>query len=105
MCNLHIWEEEVKHVLQVAAFVALALFAGPALAADAVPGFWTGFLDGFLSLLKLLVSPFIEVTIVAERFGPWAYAIGYYSGVLAFAGVAGLAASSTEAGPAEVRWG
>jgi hypothetical protein len=95
----------VKHVLQAAAFLALALFAGPALAADSVPGFWTGFLDGFLGLLKLLMSPFIEVTIVSERFGPWAYAAGYYSGVLAFAGTAGLAASSTEAGSVEVRWG
>ena len=72
----------MKQVLQVAAFVALACFAGPALAADAEPGFWAGLTDGFLSLLKLLVSPLLDVTIVPEDFGRWAYAIGYYVGDL-----------------------
>ena len=95
----------MKHVLQVVAFIALALFAGPALAADALPGFWTGFMDGFFSLLKLLASPFIDVVIVTEDFGPWAYAIGFYAGVLAFAGAAALAASSDDGEIAELRWG
>jgi hypothetical protein len=100
---LHISEFEVKPTLQAAAFVALALFAGPALAADAAPGFWMGFLDGFLSLLKLLLSPFVDVAIVTDDFGPWVYTIGYYAGVLSFAGSAGAAASSTDAMPPQVR--
>lgn len=95
----------MKHVLQMVAFIALALFAGPALAADALPGFWTGFLDGFLSLLKLLASPFMDVVVVTKDFGPWDYAIGYYGGVLAFASAAGMAASSGDGGAAQVRWG
>lgn len=93
----------MKHVLQVVAFFTLAFFAGPALAADAVPGFWTGFLDGSLSLLKLLASPFLDVRLVNDGFGPWVYAIGYYAGVLTFVSAAGLAASSAEAEPAQVR--
>jgi hypothetical protein len=94
----------MKTALHLAAFLALASFAGPALAAEAAPGFWTGFLDGFLSLLKLLASPFVDVTIVTDDFGPWAYTIGYYLGVLSFAGSAGAAASSADAIPAQVRW-
>ena len=85
-------------------FVAFALFAAPAFAADAPPGFWSGFLVGFLSLLKLVVSRLIDVTIVSESFGPWAYSIGYYLGVLSFAGAAGAVAASSEPG-AEIQWG
>ena len=95
----------MKHVLQLVTLLALALFAGPAFAADVDPGFWTGFLDGLLSLFKLLVSPLMNVTIVAEDFGTWAYAIGYYLGVLTFAAMAGAAASSADTGTEEIRWG
>jgi hypothetical protein len=85
-------------------FVALALFAAPVLAADVGPGFWSGYLDGFLSLLKLVLSPLMDVTIVSENFGPWAYSIGYYLGVLSFAGAAGAVAASGEPS-ADVQWG
>ncbi|NLD54356.1 MAG: hypothetical protein GX652_06810 [Burkholderiaceae bacterium] len=77
-------------------FLALALFAAPAFAADAPPGFWSGYPDGFLSLLKLVLSPVIDVTIVSEHFGPWAYSVGYYLGVLSFAGTAGAVAASSD---------
>ena len=85
-------------------FVALALFAGPAFAAGAPPGFWSGMLDGFLSLPKLVVSPLVEVTIVSKDFGPWPYAVGYYLGVLSFAGGAGAVAASGEPS-ADIPWG
>lgn len=83
----------------------LALVATPAFAAvDLSPGFWSGFLDGFLSLLKLIVSPLFDVTIVSEHFGPWAYSLGYYLGVLTFAGTAGALAASAEPS-ADIQWG
>ena len=85
-------------------FVALALFAAPVFAADVPPGFWSGYLDGFLSLLKLVLSPLMDVTIVSDNFGPWAYSVGYYLGVLSFAGAAGAVAASGEPS-AEVQWG
>ena len=62
LCKTHIPGVIVKHALQLVSFLALALFAGPALAAEAAPGFWVGYLDGFLSLLKLLASPILDVT-------------------------------------------
>jgi hypothetical protein len=90
------WSSRVrKPLLMALAFLLLASFAGPAMAVDTVTGtFWTGLVDGFLSLIKLLVSPLLDVSIIAEDFGTWAYRAGYYLGVLVFIGVAGAAASS-----------
>jgi hypothetical protein len=105
MCVLHIWEIRNVKLAKVLAFLALALFAGPALAADPSVGFWTGFLDGFLSLLKLLVSPLIDVTVVSKDFGPSGYAVGYYTGILSFAGAAGAASFPTEPDRVDIRWG
>jgi hypothetical protein len=104
MCVLHIWENLVTHLPKALAFLAFALFAGPALAADPSVGFWTGFADGFLSLLKLLVSPLIDVTVVAKDMGPWNYAAGYYAGILSFAATAGASSFPAEPDRAEVRW-
>ena len=106
MCNLHIWSWHIIKPFQWMAFLVLALFAGPVLAAETgVATFWTGFIDGFVSLIKLLLSPFFDVTLVVEDFGGWGYRMGYYLGVLTFAGVAGAAASSEPAQTGEVRWG
>jgi hypothetical protein len=83
--------------LPVLAFLVLASFAGPAVAADVAGGtFGAGFIDGFSSLIKLLASPLFDVTLVAEDFGTRWYAVGYYLGVLAFTGVAGAAAAGSE---------
>jgi hypothetical protein len=95
----------VKNALRILAFLALALFSAPVLAAEPGAGFWGGFLDGFLSLLKLVVSPVMDVTIVGDDFGPWGYTLGYYIGVLAFAGAAGAAASSSDPATREAEWG
>ena len=62
-------------------------------AAAAAPGFWAGYVDGFLSLLKLVVSPLMDVTLVSADLHHWAYSLGYYLGLLTFAGVAGAIAS------------
>ena len=106
MCNLHIWGGHMKNLLQWMAFLVLALFAGPVLAAEpGVATFWNGFIDGLVSLVKLLLSPLFDVTLVAEDFGTWGYRMGYYLGVLTFAGMAGAAASSEAAQTGEVRWG
>lgn len=94
----------MNRLTKTLAFLALALFAAPALAADPSAGFWTGFLDGFLSLLKLLVSPLIDVNVVSRDLGPWGYAVGFYAGILSFAAAAGAASFPTEPGRADVRW-
>lgn len=83
-----------KSLLLALAFVMLASFAAPAMASTAIMAtFWTGLVDGFLSLLKLLVSPLFNVVLAAEDFGTWGYRVGYYIGVLMFVGVAGATAS------------
>jgi hypothetical protein len=60
-----------------------------------VPGFWAGLMDGFMSLPKLLVSPFVDVVLVDPGAHPLVYDIGFYAGVLLFAGAGAAAASST----------
>jgi hypothetical protein len=83
----------VKYFMVGATFAALLFFTGPAFAGGSAAGFWMGYVDGFLSLLKLVVSPFVDVTLVSAYFGRWTYSLGYYLGVLSFAGLAGAAAS------------
>jgi hypothetical protein len=93
MCKLHIPERTVKYFMVGATFAALLFFTGPAFAGASPVGFWVGYVDGFLSLLKLVVSPFMDVTLVSAYFGRWTYSLGYYLGVLTFAGLAGAVAS------------
>lgn len=78
--------------------IVLVLAAGSAEAAGMAysPGFWSGFGDGFLALLKLLVSPLYDVTLVDTRADAGLYDAGYYLGVLLFAAFAGLAASPAQ---------
>ena len=92
--------------LSVLTLLVVASGATLAFAAEPAPGFWAGYVDGFLSLLKLVVSPVMEVTLVSEAFGQWGYSLGYYLGLLTFAGLAG-ALASRESGneEEEVRWG
>ena len=63
------------------------------------PGFWAGASDGFLALLKLLVSLVAPVSIVDPAAMSWHYDAGYYVGVLIFAAAAGLAASAPVSEP------
>jgi len=60
------------------------------------PGFWSGFGDGFLALLKLLVSPIYSVTLVDTSAEGRLYDVGYYLGVLLFATFAGFSASPAQ---------
>ena len=95
----------MRYSLLLAAIVLL-LLAAPAQAVDsaiAVAGFWAGFVDGLLSLFKLLLSPFAKVSLVGD-FGTWSYTVGYYLGVLTFVGLAGAAASSEAVEPGDARW-
>ena len=59
------------------------------------PGFWEGILEGFLCLPKLMASPFADVTLVDPSDHPFGYNIGFYAGVLLFAGGGAAASSST----------
>jgi hypothetical protein len=59
------------------------------------PGFWEGLLHGFLSLPKLLISPFVEVTLVDSGAHLFSYDIGFFVGVLLFASAGAAAAAST----------
>jgi hypothetical protein len=87
------------------AAVFLLLWSGAAAAAAMAaamtgaldsPGFWSGFGDGFLALLKLLVSPLYSVALVDTSADTRLYDAGYYLGVLLFAAFAGFAASPAE---------
>lgn len=78
----------------------LVVFSGPAASitsGTAYPselGFWEGLLHGFSSLPKLIVSPFVDVVIHAGQ-SSLTYDMGYYVGVLLFAGAGQAAAAST----------
>ncbi|MGD9869190.1 MAG: hypothetical protein AB7U38_14460 [Hyphomicrobiales bacterium] len=77
---------------------------GPALAFHPDPGFWPGYLDDLLSLLKLMMSKVIDVRIVQDHLGPWGYTAGYCLGLLTFVvGAAAFAFVETKEG--EIRWG
>ena len=82
----------------------LMLFATSAQAAalGTDPGFWAGVADGFLALMKLLVSPITSVSIVDPAAVSWQYDAGYYIGVLAFAATAGMTAAAPASEPAQV---
>lgn len=67
------------------------------------PGFWSGFGDGFLALLRLLLSPIVPVTIVDLDATSWTYDAGYYLGVITFTGTAGAAALPSQTEPVVVR--
>jgi hypothetical protein len=76
---------------------AAAASTGAAIAGSVgSPGFWSGFSDGFLALLKLLVSPLYSVALVDTTADTRLYDVGYYAGVLIFAALAGFAASPAE---------
>ena len=95
----------MRSALLFLAIVALFALADPVQAAEAAgaaAGFWSGFVDGLLSLFKLLLSPFLDVAIVGDV-GTWSYTAGYYLGVLVFVGAAGAAASGEASEPREVR--
>ena len=64
-----------------------------------------GTVDGLVRLVKLLLSPLLDVTLVAEAFGTWKYRMGYYSGVLTFAGHGSGGRSLRGCATGEVRWG
>jgi len=91
----------MKQLARLSALFLFAIYAAPALADTAAyaPGFWAGFVDGFMALLKLLASPLIQVALVDAGAHALAYDIGYYGGVLTFAASAAAAASSTENEP------
>lgn len=78
-----------------AAILVLASVATPVFAADvAGAGFGTGFLDGFLSLFKLLLSPFVDLNVGTESLAAGSYTFGRYLGLLSFAVAAGAAGHS-----------
>jgi hypothetical protein len=92
----------VGKLVRLLVLVALLLIAGAALAAEPAvsgAGFWRGLIDGFLSLFKLLLSPLLDLTLVADDFGNWGYTGGYYLGVLLFVGAAAAAAADRRESP------
>lgn len=83
----------------VVLLLALAPFSVEAAALTYDPGFWVGFGHGLLGLLKLLISPLVDVTIVDPRADSWTYTAGYYLGVLTFASAGGMVASTADPEP------
>lgn len=93
----------VKYAAFAATFLILCLSGEAAHALDVVsaaatssPGFWSGFTDGLLSLVKFLASPLTELTIFDGDAQSNLYDVGYLLGVMTFTGAAGVAATSTE---------
>ena len=89
-----------ERVLMIFLALLLALAAPLASATAKFPlpdglGFWEGLLHGFLSLPKLLISPFVEVTLIDSGEHLLSYDIGFFVGVLLFACAGAAAASST----------
>ena len=96
----------MKSLVRLLAIVLLASFAAPAIAAEfAGPGFWTGFLDGTFCIFKLLLSPFVELSLVSAQLDNWSYALGYYLGVLSFAVAAGATGYSEASQQGDIGWG
>lgn len=81
------------------ALAALAPFSVEAATLTYDIGFWGGFGDGLLGLLKLLISPLVSVSIVDPAADSWTYTLGYYLGVLTFAAAGGMAASAAPSEP------
>jgi hypothetical protein len=87
-----------KFSLLVLALVLLVPVTGEAAAVvGAEPGFWVGFVDGALGLIKLLISPLVQMTIIKGDVQSGWYEAGVYLGALSFAGTAGLAAAPADA--------
>ena len=91
-------------VAVLAAFL-VATYAGSAEAAvRPEPGFWIGFGDGLLGLLKLVASPLVNVTVFDRSAQSSLYDLGYFVGVFTFAVTARLTASSADTEFGTSRW-
>ncbi len=93
----------------VIAVLVLCSYGGAAHAADVIsaadsPGFWSGFGDGMLSLLRFLASPLTDVTIFDGDAQNRLYDVGYFFGVLTFTGAAGAAALPKDAERTQSGW-
>ena len=83
-------------VAVLAAFL-VATYAGSVEAAVRPEwGFWIGFGDGLLGLLKLVASPLVNVTVFDRSAQSSLYGFGYFVGVFTFAVTARLATSSAD---------
>lgn len=95
----------LKHVALALCLLLVCTYAGAAQAGIGYsPGFWSGFGDGLLSLLKFLASPIADVTIFDGDAKNRFYDVGYCVGVLTFTGAAGAAATSTEVESTRSQW-
>lgn len=95
---------QFNRVLIAALVVLWVSCAGAAENAPAYVGFWSGFGDGFLSLLKFMASALLNVTIYDTHAQSWLYDAGYCTGAISFALSAGAAAFSAEPEVRSSRW-
>lgn len=95
----------LRCVVAVLAALLVATYAGSVEAAVRPEwGFWIGFGDGLLGLLKLVASPLVNVTVFDRSAQNWLYDLGYFGGVFTFAVTARLAASSADTEFGISRW-
>jgi hypothetical protein len=85
----------VIFLLLLSAFSEPSASVSSVAVASAAPGFWEGLVHGLLSVPKLLASPFLEVVLVSPGRHLLSYDIGFYAGVLLFAGGGAALAAST----------
>lgn len=72
--------------LTVLAAVLSACATQPTMEVPGAPGFWMGLLHGFLILINLIASFFIEVRIYAFPNAGVAYDVGFFLGTTGFLG-------------------
>jgi len=82
-------------------FVSVGLFivlhaTSAVAAAPSSLGFWAGLGDGFLSLVKLLANLIVNVQLFDREARNLSYDVGFFLGVLGFAGLAGALDSGLE---------
>lgn len=58
-------------------------------------GFWAGFADGFLVVLKLVASVFADLSIYDRSNAQSLYHLGFYLGAVAFIGIGAIASRSS----------
>jgi len=87
-------DQSTRHPTSNLLLLFLMLHSGPTEAAQASdPGFWSGLGDGFLGLVKFLVSPLLDVAVFhPDDATDGLYLLGYYLGAILFAIGAGTAA-------------
>ncbi len=85
----------IVFLLLLLAFTGPVESVTPAAVATTSAGFWSGLVDGFMSLPRLLANLVVDVPLIEPGAHLLSYDLGFYAGVLLLTGAGAAAASST----------